>query len=433
MCSDGSPPGPGILRPIPRFLTFLVFLLCLATGARRATIRGMHPARIRPLTLAVVLVIAVAAALDRPAAAQLQQVTEARSALDTRGYFVRAKGERAATFKPWTGEMTLNRDLVRLQVAGGGELRLTPGDYELQFGLFMLDCRGITLAGMPGARLVFAPEPPEHARLVRPAVLGATTLEVDRPDLMRPGWNYQLYAPDRVGDRLLEFAVAGIDGARIGLRGPVAFMGHVKEIPVGSIVVQELNALRLRGVDDVTIEGLAIDGRGRGNVRGHTTFSGVIASGDAGAGRQAVNSGLVVRGCTFEGLTGRGIAVYAMKGVRVEGCTFRSIATEALEIDHHSSGLVLGNYVERATVGIVLNDAFDTTVSANHVHDSAVGIAFVRHFDDPTVNRGLVVAGNRVTGDGVGISLGGLTTGFELVDNDLANLREARRVVSGPP
>lgn len=392
----------------------------------------MRFARLRLLTLAVVLALVAVAALDRPVTARPEHATAAGATLETRGYFVHAKGQRAATFKPWTGEMALNRELVRLQVAGGGELRLTPGDYELEFGLFMLECRGITLAGMPGARLVFAPEPAERARLVRPARIGDTALEVDRPDLLRPGWNYQLYAPDRVGDRLLEFAVAGIDGARIALRGPVAFMGHVQEIPAGAIVVQELNALRLRGVDDVTIEGLAIDGRGRGDVRGHTTFSGVIATGDAGAGRQAVNSGLVVRGCTFEGLTGRGIAVYSMKGVRIEGCTFRSIATEALEIDHHSSGVVLGNFVQGATVGIVLNDAFDTTVSANHVHDSAVGIALVRHFDDPSVNRGLAIVGNRVTGGGIGISLGGLTAGFELIDNDLASLNEAQRVVSGP-
>jgi hypothetical protein len=77
----------------------------------------------------------------------------------------------------------------------------------------------------------------------------------------------------------------------------------------------------------------------------------------------------------------------------------------------------------------VLNDAFDTTVSANHVHDSAVGIGIVRHFDDPAVNRGLVIAGNRVTGDGVGISLGGVASGFELVANDLATLSETKRVV----
>jgi hypothetical protein len=391
----------------------------------------MHLARPGLLTLAVVLALSSAVTVIRPRAQQLEQAPGATPTLDTRGYFVHPKGQRAATFHPWTDEMALNRELVRLQVAGGGELRLTPGDYELQFGLFMLGARGITLAGMPGARLVFAAEPAEHARLVRPAVIGATALEVDRPELLRPGWNYQLYAPDSKGDRLLEFAVAGIDGARIALRGAVEFMGHVKEIPTGSVVVQELNGLRLRGVDDVTIEGLVIDGRGRGNVQGHTTFSGVLASGNAGAGQHAANSGLVVRGCTFEGLTGRGIAVYAMTGVRIEGCTFRSIRTEALEIDHFSSGLVRGNHVHGAAAAIVLNDAFDTTVSANHVHEAGIGIALVRHFADPAVNRGLVIAGNRVTGDGVGISLGGLAAGFELVGNDLATLPDTKRVVGG--
>ena len=390
----------------------------------------MHIARPRLLTLAVVLTL-LAAAVTRPAEAQRERATEAAPALDTRGFFVQPKGQRAATFHPWTDEMALNRELVRLQVAGGGELRLTPGDYELQFGLFMLGSRGITLAGMPGARLVFAAEPAERARLVRPALVGATALEVDRPELLRPGWNYQLYAPDGKGDRLLEFAVAGIEDGQIALRSAVELMGHVKGIPAGSIIVQELNGLRLRGVDDVTIEGLVIDGRGRGDVQGHTTFSGVIASGNSGAGEHAVNSGLVIRGCTFEGLTGRGIAVYAMTGVRVEGCTFRSIRTEALEIDHFSSGLVHGNFVQGAAVGIVLNDAFDTTVSANQVHDASIGIGLVRHFDDPAVNRGLVIVGNRVTGHGVGISLGGLADGFELVGNDLTTLADTRRIVGG--
>jgi nitrous oxidase accessory protein NosD len=90
---------------------------------------------------------------------------------------------------------------------------------------------------------------------------------------------------------------------------------------------------------------------------------------------------------------------------------------------------VRGNFVDGAATGIVLNDAFDTTVEANHVHGASIGIGLVRHFDDPAVNRGLVIAGNRVTGAEVGISLGGLGAGCELVGNDLATLGEAQRIV----
>lgn len=381
--------------------------------------------------LAVALAWASGAAHSRPRAQGSGVSRTTVPAPVERGYFVQAEGERFPRFHAWTGEMALNRELARLAATGGGEVRLAPGDYELAFGLFLLDCRGLTLAGMPGARLVFAPEPAERARLVTAVTAGATTLEVDRPDLVRPGWNYQLYAPDLAGDRLLEFGVAGIDGTRITLRGPVEFMRHVRAIPAGSVLVQELNALRLRAVDDVTIEGLVIDGRGRGDVQGHTTFSGVLASGAVGAGQGAVNSGLVVRNCTFEGLTGRGVAVYAMTGVRVEGCTFRAIRTEAIEIDHFSSGIVRGNAIHGARTAIALNDAFDTTVSTNLVSGAGQGISLVRHFDDPTVNRGLVIKGNRVTSSAIGITLGGFTTGYELEGNDLATLDEARRVVPG--
>jgi hypothetical protein len=134
----------------------------------------------------------------------------------------------------------------------------------------------------------------------------------------------------------------------------------------------------------------------RGSVHGHTTFCGVLAVGNYKVGERPINQDLHIRNCTFRGLKGRGIAAYGMGNMVVEGCYFSDIDSQAIEIDHFSSGVVRFNEVHDSGVGIALNDAFESQITNNLVFRCDSAISFVKHFDHDWVNRGNLVEGNLI-------------------------------------
>ncbi|MEZ5973574.1 MAG: right-handed parallel beta-helix repeat-containing protein [Planctomycetota bacterium] len=72
--------------------------------------------------------------------------------------------------------------------------------------------------------------------------------------------------------------------------------------------------------------------------------------------------------CRIENLKGRGFAAYGMNEVLVEGCYFANADSQAIELDHFSSGQVRNNEsIHSSGVGIALNDAFDSVVEGNVV------------------------------------------------------------------
>lgn len=349
------------------------------------------------------------------------------AATDARGVFVRTAGEADATFVPWTGEAGVQAQIDRLSEAGGGEVIFAAGDYELETGFRVTRARDLRIAGSGAAttRLHFAPEPEVRPTLIEDARIWSRTLRVADAGSMREGRGYQLYKADLKGDRILEFVVDRIEGDTLTLRAPIHFMGHVKEIPAGSVVIDEINAFALRSSERVTIEGFEIDGRDRGDVHGHTTYCGIYAVGVHKPRALPESSGLVVRGCHIHGLKGRGVCVYSMKDVLVEGNHIHGIDAQAVEIDHFAQGVVRVNTIEDAAVGVALNDAYSSIVEMNTLRDCALGVGFVKHFDDAEFNVDSSVRANLMVACGRGVHAQNGVAGNRIVGNRFAQMEES--------
>lgn len=338
-------------------------------------------------------VAALTAPLMLQSPSEQQPEAAPRGARQTEGLFVRRTGDKYPTFVPWESEATANS--IFEQLAGiGGEVHFAPGTYVLEQGFEIEGVPDLTISGSPGVELQFAPAPEVEPRTTAPLRRGSTELLVDRPDLMVPGWDYQLYAANGRGDRLLEFTVAAVEGERVLLEKPVAYMPHVKAIPPGCRVLIEVNGFEVQKCPGLVIQSLSIDGRGRGTVRGHTIYSGVIAAGDYRAGRRPRVFGLTIRGCTFRGLMGRGIAFYGLDEVLIENNYFSAIRAQAIEVDHFSSGHVLFNYVNRAQSGVTLNDSFKALVEGNTLANCDFGVYFMKVFEQRWVNTDNEVVNN---------------------------------------
>jgi hypothetical protein len=314
-------------------------------------------------------------------------------------------------------------------------VRFAPGTYTLELGIEVFRVPNLTISGSPGAVIQFA-QGPEHPPLTTvEAREGDLWLEVDRTEGLRVGARYQLYSPQRSGARVLDFQIDSIDGRRVLLRRPVRFMPRIDQIPAGSRLLLELNAFRFRECPGLTLQNLTVDGRGRGPVRGHTLYCGVYATGKYRQGERPTTRGLTVRGCTFRNLMGRGVCFYGIEDVRVEHSGFFDIRAQAIEIDHYSSAYVAYNHVERAEVGVMLNDSFETLVEGNVLRGCRkAAVRILRIFPEGWVNTGNVVRDNRIgPGNRLGVSIESdiemEITGNVVLGNHFVGLEPELRVI----
>jgi len=339
------------------------------------------------------LLVAIAALLTAVRPSVVPQTPAAQPAVE-RGIWVRLKGEEQPSFFPWASEVTVNRQLRRLRDAEGGELTFAPGTYSVLRGFLVPQVPDLTISGSPGTELVFKDEP--RTPLTLDVVeSGARTIRVDRTDDLRVGLEYQVYAADLDKTRVLEFQVESVEGDTIHLAEPAKLLAHYESIPAGSRVLLTCNFFKVLGCQRLVIQGLSMDGRERGDVRGHTLYGGVYASGLLQHARPKIH-GLTVRDCTFRGLAGRGVAVYGYDEVAIENCEFHDITAQAIEIDHFSSARVAGNRIDGAEVGVMLNDCFDTLVEDNELSNCLTAVRFLRLFGEDWVNTGNVVHNNRI-------------------------------------
>jgi len=313
-----------------------------------------------------------------------------------RGVFIRPKGKDVFRFEPWVSEEETNRLLRTLRRSAGGELHFTPGTYVVHQGFYLSSTPDVRISGSPDVRLEFAPPPPVMPLTTESLHEGDRLMKVDDVSTLHVGWSYQLYAPDRDSTRVLEFEIAGIEGDVIELKSPVTYMPMIQEIPPGSRVLEEINFFKVIACPGAVIEGFVMDGKGRGPVRGHTSYGGVYATGLNPKNQRPTVHGLTVRDCAFRGLKGRGVAAYGIAEVRVTNNSFHDIFAQAVEIDHFSSGYVANNLVDGAEVGVMINDAFETVVEGNVLLRCQLGVRFLRIFPQDWVNVGNVVRNNRI-------------------------------------
>lgn len=352
--------------------------------------------------------------------------------VDLRGVFVRAHDAPRATFVPWQGEQSVQGALNGLVRDGGGEVHFAPGDYDIEVGFQLNRARQIRISGSPGTTLRFLPDAAFTPGLTKGAQPGDTTLTVDDARGVKAGHRYQLYPKDLKGDRLLELTVTKVDGNELTLSRPVAFMGHVQAIPVGSALIDDVCFFRVMQCDEIEIEGLTLDGLGRGRVHGHTTFCGVYVVGVHRPGELPTSRGLRVRNCKLSRLQGRGVCVYSMAEVLVEGCSISGVDSQAIELDHFTTGRVIGNDLSTSGVGVALNDAFASVVERNTIVGCAIGVAFVRHFSEAAFNVDNVIQENIIVGaTGPGVDVQSGIKGNVIRGNWFADQPEARWIRAG--
>ncbi len=338
----------------------------------------------------------------------------------TPGFFLRAYGEERFRFTEWTTEHSLVEALAALRGTRKdgsdetAEVRMAPGRYVIEQHILIEELDHLTISGGAGVEFVFADGPDYTTHLVAPAQVDDLVLRVEEPGLIREGFRYQVYPAKEHGDRLLEFTALAVKDGLVYLDRPVHYMPHVAGVPAGARIVEEVNFFRVRKCAHLTLEGLRCDGRHRGGTRTHTTYCGVYATGHYVEHQRATTKGLTVRNCSFKNLKGRGVAFYGMEDVRIEGNYFEHIRAQAIEIDHFASGHVLGNVINGAQVGVMVNDAYESVVEGNVIRHCLDGVRFLEVYADDWVNTGNVVRDNLI---GPGLQFGVCFFNDGMVDN----------------
>ena len=350
------------------------------------------------------------------------------------GFFARGAGEERLRFHPWKGERTLNGVLYQMRHKDGtAEIHFAPGRYEIEQWIHVNEVNNLTISGSSEVELVFSEGPDRTTLISAPVSAGNTSMLVEHPDRLKAGRRYQIYRADGRADRLLEFTVMDVMDGVVLLTEPARYMQHVKDVPVGSQVMEELNFFRVRASPGFTLQGINMDGRNRGGIRGHTIYCGVYATGRYKEHQRATTLGMSVRNCTFRNLSGRGMAFYGWADVVVEDNYFSGIRAQAIEIDHFASGVIKNNVIDGAEVGVMVNDAYESIIEGNMIRNCGHGVRFLELYKDDWVNTGNVVRDNWI---GPGCRAGVMFFNEGMVDNPISgnryfDLREAVQVING--
>ncbi len=349
------------------------------------------------------------------------------------GFYVHFPKQERYDFFEWESETTLNDVLWDIKYKPGAHIYILPGTYEIEQRIFVNEIPDLKISGLPGVRFVFAEGADKLCGNSRHINEGDTEIYVEDTSLFNPEWRYQIYAADGRGDRILEFEVTTVHEDHVKLRVPAHFMPHVKGVPKDSQIMEQLNMFRVRRCPNFILENVEMDGRNRGGIRGHTIYSGIYATGLYKAHERATTLGFEVRGCVFKNLKGRGVVFYGMADCLIQNNYFENIRAQAIEIDHFSSGHILGNYVNGAEVGVMVNDAYESIVESNILTHCKHAVRFLEIYNDEWVNSGNIIRDNQI---GPGCR-GGIVffnegmTDNQVVGNRFLDIKDGDRVVRG--
>jgi nitrous oxidase accessory protein NosD len=142
---------------------------------------------------------------------------------------------------------------------------------------------------------------------------------------------------------------------------------------------------------------------------------------------------VVVEDCIIQNCFGRGIALYSVKGARVERCTIMDTNDEAVDFDHFVTGSeARGNRIARCHVAFELNDANDVVIAGNEVRDCGTGINLWRWCKQPELNQGNRVFDNSfVNIEGNAVQLGKDTSRNMVERNEITGCGKNGIVVAG--
>jgi hypothetical protein len=316
-------------------------------------------------------------------------------------HFTVTVGERR-TVHAWEGDAHLATVLAQARGVAPVLVEFSPGVYEFERGVHGEGIRDLQLRGTAGTVFKLRSMPEwGRIRIAHKTQVAERALVVDRPDLVRPGFRYQLFLRDQRGGRLLECLVRSVEGERVLLAWQSVTHPGLEEIPSGAYMLPELNFFDGFRADALSFEDLAFDGNcdldamtleGR-PFYGHTTHCGILLRNLYRPPEpRPASRGLAIRRCRFRDLLGRAVAVYNWSAVLIEDCVFERIRTEAVEIDHWCSDAAVKRCLfDRCGLAIQLNDCNDTVVESCLILRCHKGLRILDALRDRSTNRGLAV------------------------------------------
>lgn len=256
----------------------------------------------------------------------------------------------------------------------GGTLVVGPGRWIIRRSLILP--KNFTLRGEEGAVLAI----PSPTLSAAPAAAGTKSLEIAGAHEFAGDILVQILPPvgsETFADghtRMLELVrVERVEGQTLFLTDPLP-----QDVPAASRVGYPLKILQTHKHGLATIENLAFEGGKLDAIPmpGHSQRCGLWASTPwLGELREPPGRGVSVRHCSFRDFYGRAVAFYNQADGLVEGSLFERIADEAIDLDHYSENFrIVGNEIEDAKWGIVMNDASRNLVEHNRIEGAQIGI-----------------------------------------------------------
>jgi len=294
----------------------------------------------------------------------------------------------------------------------GGTIRIGPGEYVIRQRI--VPCDNLTIQGTDGTRLKLA----SPVLVASPATAGQESLAVGDTSEYAPGTSVEILPPagsKTFSDGETETFTAGIrrvEPGKLLLAEPLA---HA--VPEGSRVGYAHNLFEMRGAQkNVRFESLVLDGGRKPDVPmpGHVRRCAILAHGaysyEKGPSGPPLEN-LQVVGCRIRNCYGRAVAFYSVVRSTVEGCRIADVADEAIDLDHfcyHCTAT--DNQIERAIIGVCINDGSYCTVRNNRIDDcQRTGIVIWWWYKCPMdgLNVENLIEGNSIRSPGKdGISIG---------------------------
>jgi len=315
--------------------------------------------------------------------------------------------------------------------AGGGEVVIPPGVHVIERGLKVKDAKKLRITGLDAEESVLKLPPVAYAVSAGTGAAGATRINVQAQRGFKPGMRLKIEADGEIEPftkkpRPYHLAVVKAVGRDvIHLVAPLKFA-----VPDGTMIRHEdaPNLIEIRGTcEDVHIGKLTLDGGrvdGDPPIRGHAQLCAVFASGaynyEKGPTGPPVRKPRISR-CFIQNCHGRGIALYAVEGAEIDGCTIRDTSDEAIDFDHFTvKSIATHNHIARSLVGVELNDATGCLVAGNDFRECGTGINLWRWCKLPGLNEGNIVAQNvfeATRGNAVQVAAG--TKGNSVIQNEI--------------
>lgn len=327
--------------------------------------------------------------------------------------------------------------------AGGGEVVIPPGVHVIEKGLVVKDAKKLRIVGLDAEETVLKLPPVAYAIAASGEEAGATRLTVRAQQAIKPGMRLKIEADgetDAFTKKPKPFHLAMVKAVEkevIQLEAPLKF-----PVPDGTMIRHEdaPNLIELRGAcEEVRIDKLTLDGgrvEGDPPIRGHAQLCAIFASGaysyeKGPTGPKPKKIGITR--CFIQNCHGRGIALYSVEGVEIDGCTIRDTSDEAIDFDHFAVQCVAThNHIARSLIGVELNDANQCLVAGNEFRECGTGISLWRWCKMPGLNEGNIIAQNvfeRTKGNGVQIATG--TRGNTVVQNEITASGKNGVILSG--